>query len=288
MRNVLVITGPTASGKTKLALEKAKELNGVIINCDSLQVYKDLKILTAFPSDEVLSQVSHKLFGYLNFDEKISAVEWAKSASEEIEKAFSIGKLPIITGGTGFYINILMNGISPLPQVSIKNREAANQLALSNFENLCNDLYKLDPKLRDILSKEKHHQLIRAYEIFLETGKSIMEFLNLPKVNFIKDVNFKIIKLLPERKELYKNIELRFDKMLQDGAIEEVKRLLNKINISDRNELFQYTIFKAIGAKEITFYLDGFMNFSQMRENALLSSRHYAKRQITWFRNQLK
>lgn len=288
MRNVLVITGPTASGKTKLALEKAKELNGVIINCDSLQVYKDLKILTAFPSDEVLSQVSHKLFGYLNFDEKISAVEWAKSASEEIEKAFSIGKLPIITGGTGFYINILMNGISPLPQVSIKNREAANQLALSNFENLCNDLYKLDPKLRDILSKEKHHQLIRAYEIFLETGKSIMEFLNLPKVNFIKDVNFKIIKLLPERKELYKNIELRFDKMLQDEAIEEVKRLLNKINISDRNELFQYTIFKAIGAKEITFYLDGFMNFSQMRENALLSSRHYAKRQITWFRNQLK
>lgn len=288
MRNVLVITGPTASGKTKLALEKAKELNGVIINCDSLQVYKDLKILTAFPSDEVLSQVSHKLFGYLNFDEKISAVEWAKSASEEIEKAFSIGKLPIITGGTGFYINILMNGISPLPQVSIKNRETANQLALSNFENLCNDLYKLDPKLRDILSKEKHHQLIRAYEIFLETGKSIMEFLNLPKVNFIKDVNFKIIKLLPERKELYKNIELRFNKMLQDGAIEEVKRLLNKINISDRNELFQYTIFKAIGAKEITFYLDGFMNFSQMRENALLSSRHYAKRQITWFRNQLK
>jgi len=288
LRNVLVITGPTASGKTKLALEKAKELNGVIINCDSLQVYKDLKILTAFPSDEVLSQVSHKLFGYLNFDEKISAVEWAKSASEEIEQTFSIGKLPIITGGTGFYINILINGISPIPEVSIKNRETANQLALSNFENLCNDLYKLDPKLLDILSKEKHHQLIRAYEVFLETGKSIREFFNLPKANFIKDVNFKIIKLLPERKKLYKNIELRFDKMLQDGAIEEVKRLLDRINISDRNELFQYTIFKAIGAKEITLYLDGSMPFLQMREKALLNSRHYAKRQITWFKNQLK
>ena len=288
MREVLIITGPTASGKTRLALKKAKELNGIIINCDSLQVYKDLKILTAFPSNEEFTSYPHKLFGYLNYDEKISAVDWAKSASKEIENSFSIGKLPIISGGTGFYLNILINGISPIPEVSIQNREIANKLAISDFDSLCNELYKLDPKLKVTHPKEKHHQLIRAYEIFLETGKSIREFLNLPKLKFIKDIDFKIIKLLPDRKELYKTIESRFDKMLQNGAINEVKNLLDKINISDREKIFdQYPIFKAIGAKEITFYLDGNISFSQMHEIALLNSRHYAKRQITWFKNQL-
>ncbi len=289
MREVLIITGPTASGKTKLALKKAKELNGIIINCDSLQVYKDLKILTAFPSNEEINSCPHKLFGYLNYDEKISSVDWTKSASEEIEKAFSIGKLPIITGGTGFYLNVLMHGISPMPEISIQNREAANKLAFSDFGSLCNKLYKLDPNLKNTHPKEKHHQLIRAYEVFLETGKSIREFLNLPKLKFIKNVDFKIINLLPDRKELYKNIELRFDKMIQKRAIDEVKNLLDKINIFDRRKIFdQYPIFKVIGAKEITFYLDGHISFSQMRESSLLNSRHYAKRQITWFKNQLQ
>lgn len=289
LRKVFIITGPTASGKTKLALGKAKELDGIVINCDSLQVYKDLKLLTAFPSQEEQKVCTHKLFGYLNYDEKISGVDWAKSASEEIEQAFLNKKTPIIVGGTGFYINILINGISPIPSINPKNREIANDFAISNFEKMQKELYKLDPKLEHIFPKEKHHQLIRAYEVFLETGKSISEFLSLPKISFIKDVEFEIINISIDRKELYKNIEMRFDKMLQMGAIEEVRSLLDKINISDRDLIFkQFPIFKAIGAKEITHYSDGNMSFSEMREIAILNSRHYAKRQITWFKNQLK
>lgn len=285
MRKVLIITGATASGKTQLALKKAKEINGVIINCDSLQIYKDLKILTAFPEAEELAQAPHKLFGYLNYNEKISVVDWARAAVVEIENAFSNEQCPIITGGTGFYIDVLINGISPMPEVSVENREKAIELAYHDFDQLRNELYQLDPELKTLLPCEKHHQLIRAYEIYLETGKSIREYLNVKRQQFIKDVHFEIIDISIERKTLYERIENRFTKMLQKGAVEEVCSLLNIIDIPDRSVLFnQYPIFKALGAKEITLYLDGLLTFDEMKNKTILNSRHYAKRQITWFK----
>ena len=289
MKKVLVITGPTASGKTKSAIELAEKLDGEIINCDSLQVYNELKTLTAFPSENELSRVPHKLFGYLNYDERISAVNWAKVAAEQIESAFSRGKQPIIAGGTGMYLNVLVNGISPIPDIDASNRDEANKLASTDFDSLCSILYELDPELRISLPKEKHRQLIRAYEVFLQTGKSIREFQNQPRIKFIENVDFDITVQNCERDVLYQRIEMRFEKMLQEGAIDEVRSLLEKIGMSDRSKLFaEFPIFNAIGAKEITKYLDGELSFEEMKNRAIINSKHYAKRQITWFKHQIK
>lgn len=288
LRKVIVVVGATASGKTKYAIEKAKLCNGEVINCDSLQVYKDLKTLTAFPTEEELFATKHKLFGYLDYDQKTSAVEWAKLASAEIEKTLNSGKTPIIVGGTGLYIKTLMDGISPIPEISEKNRNIANKKVLDNFDELCETLYKIDSGLKDLFPKEKHHQLIRAFEIFLETGKSIRYFRSLPKTKFIENIDFNINFIDCDREALYERINSRFDLMLELGAIEEVESLLKKIDISDRDVVFKnFPIFNAIGAKEITRYLDGIYSFCEMKDIAKTNSRHYAKRQITWFKHQI-
>jgi tRNA dimethylallyltransferase len=288
LQKVIVIVGPTASGKTKYAVEKAKSIGGEIINCDSLQVYNDLRILTSFPKEEETFGVKHKLFGYLNYDEKISAVSWARSAASEIKKTFHSGKVPIIVGGTGLYIKTLIEGISPIPEISHENRKTANSLAKTNFQQLQQTLYNLAPELKEIFTSKNHRQLIRAYEIFLETGKSIKYFTSLPKIEFIKNVEFDINLLEPERNELYQRINSRFELMLKSGAIEEIESLLQKMNLKNRMEIFKkYPIFNAIGAKEITLYLDGIYSFEKMKEVSMMNSRHYAKRQITWFKHQL-
>lgn len=289
MPRAIVVVGPTASGKTEIALDKARRLNGEIINCDSLQVYSDLKILTSFPKKEYFQEINHKLFGYLGYSEKTSAVEWAKLASSEIKNTLDSGKIPIVTGGTGLYVQILMNGISLLPEISPQNRRIANELATHDFKSMRDELYSLDPELKHLLSKEKHHQIIRAYEIFLETGKSVRFFHEQPKQKFIESVTFEVNMISIERDILYKNIEKRFDEMLEQGAVDEVKNLLIKIGDEDHEKIFEkFPIFKAIGAKEITQYLDGHLSFDKMRELTIKNTRHYAKRQITWFRHQVQ
>ena len=288
MKNIKIITGATATGKTQRAIEIAKNCNGEIINCDCLQCYNDLKILTAYPNENELSEINHRLLGYLNYNEQTSAVSWAHLASNAIKDIMSSGKTPIIVGGTGLYIKTLCGGISPIPDISEKNRQHAVELASKNFEKMHNELYTLDPELQTILPSSKHHQIIRAYEIFLETGKSIRYFWEQPKIKFIENVKFEYEIMKCDRSELYNRIEKRFDQMLKNGAIEEVRELLKKIQEFDKQKIFQqYPIFKAIGAKEITLFLDGIYSFSQMREIAIKNSRHYAKRQITWFNHQI-
>ena len=285
---VKVIVGATASGKTKRALDVAKFCNGEIINCDSLQVYNELKILTASPTEEEMSMVKHKLFGYLNYDQKTSSVDWAKLAANEIQETISSGKTPIIVGGTGLYIKTLIEGVSPMPTISAKNRQKAGEMSDQNFNGMCEELYALDPNLRNILPKSMHHQLVRAYEILLETGKSIRYFWSFPKMKFIQNIDFEIEVIHCERTILYERIARRFEQMLHDGAIDEVRNLLSKITITNRTEIFtKFPIFKAIGAKEITMFLDGIYTFEQMKELSIKNSRHYAKRQITWFKHQI-
>ncbi len=288
MNKVKVIVGATASGKTKRAIELAKTCNGEIINCDSLQVYKDLKILTAFPPDDEIAQVKHKLFGYLDYDQKSSAVEWAKLASAEIKNTLSSEKTPIIVGGTGFYVKTLVEGISPMPEISDENRKKAEMFSRQDFNGMCDVLYTFDPDLKNLLPMSMHHQLTRVYEILLETGNSIKYFWTLPKIKFIENIEFEYEIIHCERTKLYKRIEQRFEQMLNNGAIEEVRELLSKINNANREEIFgKYPIFKAIGAKEITLFLDGIYSFEQMKEVSKRDSRHYAKRQITWFNHQV-
>lgn len=292
MNKILVITGPTASGKTALAIEKAQKLNGVIINYDSLQVYRDLQILTAYPTNTELSSATHKLFGYLKYSDNISVVDWVKSAVVEINDAWNTGKLPILVGGTGMYIEILIRGISPLPDIPPEIRSKAIELANNNFEKLCNDVYKFDSKLQDIIKPENHHQMIRAWEVQNASNKSILYFYSLPKQKFI-NTEFEFININVDREILYSKINKRFDIMIENGAIDEVKELLQKFNtrdnISNHETLFKkYNIFKAIGAKEIVMYLSNKMSYSNMIELSKQHSRNYAKRQITWFKYHCK
>ena len=284
MKNILIITGPTASGKTKLAIDKAQELNGEIINYDRLQVYKDLKILTAYPTTDELNSATHKLFGYLNYNENISVVDWAQTAAIEIQKTWNNNKLPILVGGTGMYIDVLINGISPLPDISEEIRNKATILAKNNFEQLCNDVYKFDPKVKNIIKPENHHQIIRAWEVQQASNKSIIHFYSLPKQRFI-NAKFNFISTNIDRETLYNKINKRFDLMIQNGAIDEVEALINKFNDNNYDYLFnKYHIFKAIGAKEIIKYLNNKINYNTMLELSKQYSRNYAKRQITWFK----
>jgi tRNA dimethylallyltransferase len=287
MRKVLIIVGPTASGKTAHAIEIAIRRNGEIINSDSLQVYDCLKVLTAFPTDADMKLAPHRLFGYLGYQDESSVVAWATLASQAVEDVLEHGRLPIIVGGTGFYVSVLVNGISPLPEVS---RDVRDYVSSMDYDELCAELYRLDPMLIGVITKQQHHQMLRAYEIFLETGKSILHFRSLPKEVFLSDVEYEYDVMECDRASLYERINTRFDKMLDAGAVDEVRHFLMAIGYSrhDRSMLFRkYRIFNAIGAKEITAYLDGEISFAQMRDIATLNLRHYAKRQVTWLRHHV-
>ncbi|MBR1944637.1 MAG: tRNA (adenosine(37)-N6)-dimethylallyltransferase MiaA [Alphaproteobacteria bacterium] len=288
MNKVLVITGPTASGKTAVAIEKAKTLNGEIINYDSLQVYKDIPTLTAYPTVNEINSAPHKLFGYLNYNDNISVVDWAKSATTAIQKTWSRSKLPILVGGTGMYIDILIHGISPLPDISQEVRNQAIELSNNNYEQLCNDVYNFDLKIKNIIKPENHHQMIRAWEIQTESNKSIIYFYSLPKQMFI-NAEFEFININIDREFLYNKINKRFDIMLENGAINEVEELMKKFNDNNYEDLFKkYHIFKAIGAKEIVRYLNNKISYNTMVELSKQYSRNYAKRQITWFKYHCK
>ncbi len=283
----LIVTGPTASGKTKKALDIALENDGVIINCDSQQVYSDFKILSAYPDQKDIDSVLHKLFGYLEFNQETSAAEWAKLASKIICETLDQGKLPIVTGGTGMYIHILTKGISPMPEVSKETRQYVGDLAKNNFHELLNTIYNKDPKIQDYIKPENHRQAIRAMEIFYETGKSILDFYNKPKVKFIEGLKYKVILLNPERGVLYENINKRFDMMIKNGAIEEVEEFLHKHKDQEFEEIVRQPIFKIIGTKEIAQYIKGKTKLKDICENIKAQTRQYAKRQQTWFKKYI-
>jgi tRNA dimethylallyltransferase len=287
MQKIVVITGPTASGKTGYSIEYAGNVGGEIINCDSAQTYSDLKILTAMPTADEMSGIPHRLFGFLECDQKITSVDWASAASREISEIMLLRKTPIVVGGTGLYINILINGISPVPDVSSETRAYSSHMAENDYDGLCAAVYENDPSIMNVIHKSQHRQMIRAFETMIETGKSILHFYELPKVRFIdSDISFEIIVVEMERQKLYKKINKRLDIMIEHGVIDEVKVLLQKVN--DKHlDIQKLPISQAIGIKEIASYISGSYNLEQMKELVSMKSRNYAKRQITWFRHQL-
>lgn len=280
---IIAVVGATASGKTTKAIELAQELNGVIINCDKFQLYRDLKILSAYPTDEKQSLVPHRLFGVLSYSENISVFEWAKLATIEIREAQQSGHQPIVVGGTGMYLNILINGISPLPNIPDTVRMAGAELSRKDFDRMCQDVFSVTPDLN--IRPCQHHQIIRAWEVLTTTGRPITYFYKQPKIEFIDD-EWKFIYLNPPRNELYDNINKRFDLMLKRGAIDEVQVLLKKFEKIDN--ITDYHIFKTIGAGEIIKYLNGKLSYNDMQILVKQHSRNYAKRQITWFNKYIR
>jgi tRNA dimethylallyltransferase len=286
---VIIITGTTCSGKTALSLEYAEKFDGEIINCDSLQVYSDLKILTAFPVEYESLAVPYHLFGFLESDAKIHAFTWAKLAACKITEIFRRNRVPIIVGGTGLFINTLINGVSPLPEISRKTRYLANELARRNYEELCRKVYENDPNIQLTIPKERRRQMLRAFEVYTETGKSILYFYGLPKIKFINTCyEINITEL--ERPVLYKRINKRVENMMKIGAIDEVTSFLSEIEINnaDRQMMFnRFPILQALGAKEIVSYIDGEITYEDLTDTIKTTTRHYAKRQLTWYKHQM-
>lgn len=273
MERIIFIAGPTASGKSALALELAQALdNFVIINGDSLQLYCDLKILTARPNKEDFQGISHYLYGELSYAVLTDASWWQHQVLKLLKKHQNI----LIVGGTGLYLNTLIRGLSPMPEIpeAIRHqvRAQAARLSSADFQAWA---YEIDPQLQNRLSDPQ--RLTRAIEVKLASGESILHWQGQakPAIN-----HYRFITLLPPRETLYHRINQRFEWMMNHGAIEEVEKL-NQLPLPLKSPLY-----KAIGVKEITAYLNGDLTRLQVVDKAQQATRNYAKRQMTWFRHQ--
>lgn len=263
-KKVIVIAGPTASGKSGLALDVAENLKGEIVNADAFQVYSGLQVLTARPTVSEMRGIPHHLYGYVDNFSQEDVAGWVQKASDIITKI----KNPIVVGGTGLYLSVLMNGLSPIPDVSPEIREQVRKMSPNE---VISKLTKGEVP-RDIQRQR------RALEVLLETGKPIEYFQKLPKKKFT-DVDFESFVLLPERKELYARIETRLIQMLEQNIVGEVRELLSCSASGG--------VMKAIGVKELADFIEKKCDLATATERILLATRHYAKRQMTWFRHQM-
>lgn len=277
LNDIIIIAGPTGVGKSKIAIELAKIINGVLINADSVQVYKDLLLLSARPSKLDIKQVPHFLYGYVNSEINYSVVDWLSELEKTLIDIKLKNKIPILVGGSGLYINAVINGLVNIPEISktIKNKSLLrlNELGIERFREIN---FKIDPDF--VQNNHDKHRLLRAYGIFLQTKKNISYWHKQPRV---KSVNKNIYSFFikSERKSIYKKCELRFDDMLAKGAIEEVKKLYY-LNI-DRS----LPISKSLGVKWLLNYLDNKISYKEAVRLSKRDTRRYVKRQFTWFRH---
>lgn len=259
-----IIVGPTASGKSGYALELAQKEKGQIVNADAFQVYQDLRILTARPSIDDEKMVPHYLYGYADCQTQENVQSWLEKAVHLLPTLSH----PIVVGGTGMYINALINGINEMPDIPEKIRKKVRQMPVDEVKSLL--------KGQDIFPDPQRQK--RALEVFLATGKPITYFQNQPLKKMIK-ADFNVILIQPEREIVYQNIEKRLNMMFEKGAQKEVENLL-KLKAKGG-------VMKAIGVKEITKYIKKEYSLDEAKNQILLATRHYAKRQMTWFRHQL-
>lgn len=282
-----MIAGPTASGKSALALQKAQEEGpAVIINADSLQLYDGLPILTAQPSTQDKVLVPHRLYGVLAPQEPCDAVKWRGLALGEIRAALAEGALPIVTGGTGFYLKALLEGFSPIPEIPDEVRFLGEELmdrvgVDAFFQVLCEE----DPETAARLDPKNRQRLIRAWEVQTHTGKPLSYWQSLPKQPVAPDLYFDIHLVLPERDVLYERCNHRFLTMIEQGAIEEISDFDEKIEAGRIPAGAALT--HALGAQPLRDYLHGEMDLDTAIFLAQNETRHYAKRQVTWFRHQM-
>ncbi len=278
---IILISGPTASGKSKAALKIANKLNGEIINADSMQVYKELNILTARPSKTDLNKINHHLYSFISVKKEFSSGEWLKLAKKNIKKIRDKNKIPILVGGTGLYFKALTDGLVKIPKIPIslrnKIRRMQNILGQKKFYL---KLLKIDPLVKNRIDLTDAQRSIRAYEVISISKKSIFEWYKKTKPSYQNDEFIKIYIDHP-KDELINKISKRVDQMIKDGAIKEVKDFL-KLNLkSDSN------IFKVIGIREIKEFIDKKISMHDLKLNIVIKTRQYAKRQRTWSRGQM-
>jgi tRNA dimethylallyltransferase len=278
---VIVVFGPTAGGKSALALALAERLDGVVINADSLQVYAELEILTARPGPEATARAPHRLDGVLPAATAGSAAWWRDAALAEIAAAHAAGRRAILTGGTGLYINTLIAGLSPIPPADEAARAKATELyAELGGEAFRDVLARRDPEAAQRLMAGDRQRLIRAWEVAESTGKPLSDWQKLPREPG-HSLDFRLIGLMPPREELYRRIDRRFETMMSSGALEEA-RAFAALGLPA-----SLPANKALGLPELRQHLNGEIDLPEAVRAAQQASRNYAKRQMTWFRGQL-
>ena len=278
---IILISGPTASGKSKFAVDLAKKAKGEIINADSMQVYKELSILTARPSIKEYKKIKHHLYGFLNAKKKFSTGEWLKLSQKKIDEIRKRKKIPILVGGTGLYFKALTDGLVKIQNIPLKVRNSIRNLQKKlGQKKFYSKLLKLDPNIKGKIIETDVQRSIRAYEVKLHTKKSLYDWFKNTKSNFSEDDFLKIYIDYP-RKELIERIALRSREMLKNGAINEVKKFL-KLKIKNDN-----SSNKVIGIAEIKEYLEQKSDLKEVQEKITIKTRQYAKRQSTWARGQM-
>ena len=276
-KEVFVIFGPTASGKSNLAMQIATKLESPIINFDSLQVYQQLRILSSRPSSQDERLIDHRLYGIIDGNENCTVAKWLKLAKIEIENCWKEKRIPILVGGTGLYLKGLMQGISHIPDISDSTIKNTNDSLVKNGADY---LYKvlLEHNKNTKIKETDTQRLKRSYSLLMETGHSLEEWQVKPEKIF-ENINYKIILLNEDRSTIYEKAKIRFSAMIENGAIEEVENLRKEKIDPNRS------IMKAIGVREISKYLDNKYSLDDCKEETVQKTRNYIKRQQTWIKS---
>ena len=275
-KQVVLIAGPTASGKSALAIEMARAENGVIINADSMQIYRELRVLTARPSEAEQAMAEHRLYGHVAAAESYSVGRWRNEALAAIKAAHETGKLPILVGGTGLYFMSLIKGLAEVPEISSEVRKHWR-----GFEgDLHAELARRDPISAAKLHASDRQRLIRALEVIDSTGHSLAHWQQVAEAH-APLTGYKVQKLFKsvDRETLYARADTRFDQMLEQGALDEV-RCLPPLEPAA-------PLMKAIGVRELSAHLKGELTLDEARRLAQIATRQYIKRQLTWWRGQM-
>jgi len=273
-KKLIVITGPTADGKTELCIDIAKRFGIPIINADSRQIFRDLPIGTAAPTEAQLQQVRHYFVGQLDLQDYYSASMYEEEVMTLLQELFKTSDYALLTGGSMMYIDAVCNGIDDIPTVDNETRTLMKQrLAEEGLENLCNELKRLDPEHYAIVDKQNPRRVVHALEICHMTGRTYSSF----RTNQKRERTFGIIKigLTREREELYRRINQRVDEMMQAGFLEEAQHLYSKRELNALN---------TVGYKELFTYLDGTWSLDEAIERIKGNTRRYARKQLTWYK----
>ncbi len=274
------ITGPTCIGKSSLAIRFAKKINGVIINADSMQVYSNLNILTARPSKKDLLEAKHELYGYVDAAVRYNVSNWCNDVLKIIKNNEENNLPSIIVGGSGMYIDSLLNGLIPIPPIPEKYKNDSlsllNEIGIKKFTEVINNF---DSESLSKISLQDSSRMRRVWEVYQSTGKKYSYWINKKNKIFLKNFSNKIFLFIPPRDDIYKKINLRFNTMINEGAIEEVKKLIS-LNLD-----VSLPIMKAHGVLEITNYLCGKIDLEECIKKSQQVTRNYAKRQLTWWRS---
>ena len=281
-KKIILLAGPTASGKSKLAIHLAKKLNGEIINADSMQIYKEFSILSSRPNKLEMKQAKHHLFGMVSVKKYFSAGDWLKETKKKINLCFKKKKTPIIVGGTGLYFNTITKGISKIPDIDLKTRtQVRNQFKKLGYKKFYEKLLEIDPKAKGKILPTDSQRTQRAYEVKLKTKKSLFDWIANTKSDFL-NYNLKKIFLDIPRQELLQKISKRTEMMFKENCVSEVKKFNSlKLNKS-------LSANKLIGVQEINQYLKDNISLDECKELINIKTRQYAKRQNTWARGHMK